>query len=111
MGALGLLGSTLPSRYGCAESSYFSYGLIARELERVDSGYRSSMAVQSSLVMWPIYGYGTEAQKDKFLPRLATGELVGCFGLTEPEHGSNPDGMETKAMSADTQLVLGVLLG
>jgi glutaryl-CoA dehydrogenase len=96
MGELGLLGSTLHG-YGCAGVNYVCYGLVAREIERVDSGYRSTMSVQSSLVMWPIYAYGTEEQKQKWLPRLATGELVGCFGLTEPNHGSDPGSMETRA--------------
>jgi len=96
MGQLGLLGSTLHG-YGCAGVNYVSYGLIAREVERVDSGYRSALSVQSSLVMWPIYAYGSEEQKERFLPRLATGELVGCFGLTEPNHGSDPGSMETRA--------------
>ena len=97
MGALGLLGSTLPEKYGCAGSSYTVYGLVAREVERVDSGYRSAMSVQSSLVMHPIYAYGTEEQRMKYLPKLASGEWVGCFGLTEPDHGSDPGGMITKA--------------
>ncbi len=97
MGALGLLGSTLPARYGCAEVNYVSYGLIAREVERVDSGYRSAMSVQSSLVMYPIYDFGTEEQRQKYLPKLASGEWVGCFGLTEPDHGSDPGGMKTRA--------------
>ncbi|HTT39229.1 MAG TPA: acyl-CoA dehydrogenase family protein, partial [Burkholderiales bacterium] len=88
MGALGFLGSTLKG-YGCAGVNHVCYGLIAREIERVDSSYRSSMSVQSSLVMYPIYAYGTEEQRRKYLPRLATGELVGCFGLTEPGHGSD----------------------
>ncbi len=96
MGALGLLGSTLQG-YGCAGVNYVSYGLIAREIERVDSGYRSALSVQSSLVMWPIHAYGSEAQKQRFLPGLATGELVGCFGLTEPNHGSDPGSMEARA--------------
>ncbi len=96
MGALGLLGATLEG-YGCAGVNYVCYGLTAREIERVDSGYRSAMSVQSSLVMFPIHSYGSEAQKEKFLPRLATGELVGCFGLTEPDHGSDPGGMTTRA--------------
>src|SRR5229473_7719973 len=90
MGALGLLGSTLPEKYGCAGANYTTYGLVAREVERVDSGYRSAMSVQSSLVMHPIYAYGTEEQRMKYLPKLATGEWVGCFGLTEPDHGSDP---------------------
>ncbi len=101
LGALGLLGSTLPEKYGCAGVGYVAYGLIAREVERVDSGYRSAMSVQSSLVMYPIYAYGSEAQKQKFLPRLATGEMVGCFGLTEPDHGSDPGGMTTRAVKVD----------
>ena len=84
-----------PGRYGCAGVNYVSYGLIAREVERVDSGYRSAMSVQTSLVMYPIYAYGTEAQRQKYLPKLATGECVGCFGLTEPDHGSDPGGMGT----------------
>ncbi|TAL04347.1 MAG: acyl-CoA dehydrogenase, partial [Porticoccaceae bacterium] len=87
MGALGLLGSTIQG-YGCPGVNYVSYGLIAREVERVDSGFRSMMSVQSSLVMYPIYTYGTEAQREKYLPKLASGEWVGCFGLTEPDHGS-----------------------
>ncbi|HIP78084.1 MAG TPA: acyl-CoA dehydrogenase [Kiloniellaceae bacterium] len=101
MGALGLLGSTLPEAYGCAGTNHVSYGLIAREVERVDSGYRSAMSVQSSLVMHPIYAYGSEAQRQRFLPGLARGELVGCFGLTEPDHGSDPGGMRTRARAVD----------
>ena len=97
MGELGLLGVTIPEAYGGAEASYVAYGLIAREIERVDSGYRSMMSVQSSLVMYPIYAYGTEAQRKKYLPKLATGEWVGCFGLTEPDAGSDPGGMRTRA--------------
>jgi glutaryl-CoA dehydrogenase len=97
MGKLGLLGPTIPEEYGGAGLGYVSYGLITRELERVDSGYRSSMSVQSSLVMYPIYAYGTEAQRRKFLPKLATGEIIGCFGLTEPDHGSVPGAMVTRA--------------
>jgi glutaryl-CoA dehydrogenase len=100
MGALGLLGSTLHG-YGCAGVNYVSYGLIAREIERVDSSYRSVLSVQSSLVMYPIYEYGTEAQREKYLPRLATGELAGCFGLTEPDHGSDPGGMTSRARKVD----------
>ncbi|MEX0815000.1 MAG: acyl-CoA dehydrogenase [Dongiaceae bacterium] len=96
LGALGLLGSTIAG-YGCAGVNYVSYGLIAREVERVDSGYRSAMSVQSSLVMHPIHAYGTEAQREKYLPRLARGELIGCFGLTEPDHGSDPGGMTSRA--------------
>jgi glutaryl-CoA dehydrogenase len=97
MGALGLLGSTLPEAYGCAGVNHVSYGLAAREIERVDSAYRSVMSVQSSLVMYPIFAYGSEEQRKKYLPRLATGEWVGCFGLTEPDHGSDPGGMKARA--------------
>ncbi len=97
MGELGLLGVTIPSEYGCAGANYVAYGLVAREVERVDSGYRSMNSVQSSLVMHPIYEYGSEAQRKKYLPRLATGEWVGCFGLTEPDAGSDPAGMRTRA--------------
>jgi glutaryl-CoA dehydrogenase len=96
MGALGFLGATIEG-YGCAGVNYVSYGLIAREVERVDSGYRSAMSVQSSLVMHPIHAFGSEAQRQKYLPKLATGEWVGCFGLTEPDHGSDPAGMTTRA--------------
>ncbi|GIK96668.1 MAG: glutaryl-CoA dehydrogenase [Alphaproteobacteria bacterium] len=96
LGGLGLLGSTIEG-YGCAGVNYVSYGLVAREIERVDSGYRSAMSVQSSLVMHPIHAYGTEAQRQKYLPKLATGEWVGCFGLTEPDHGSDPGSMKTRA--------------
>ena len=96
MGELGFLGSTLQG-YGCAGVNYVSYGLVAREIERVDSGYRSAMSVQSSLVMYPIHAYGTEEQRQRFLPQLASGELVGCFGLTEPNHGSDPGSMEARA--------------
>ena len=97
MGALGLLGSTIPEPYGGAGLGYVAYGLIAREIERVDSGYRSAMSVQSSLVMHPIFTFGSEAQRKKYLPKLATGEIVGCFGLTEPDHGSDPGSMGTRA--------------
>ncbi len=97
LGELGLLGATLPERYGCAGVNHVSYGLIAREIERVDSGYRSAMSVQSSLVMYPIYTYGSEAQKLRYLPKLASGEWVGCFGLTEPDSGSDPASMRTVA--------------
>jgi glutaryl-CoA dehydrogenase len=100
MGALGLLGPTIPEEYGGAGLGYVAYGLIAREIERVDSGYRSAMSVQSSLVMYPIFAYGTEAQRKKYLPRLATGEMAGCFGLTEPDHGSDPGSMVTRAEKA-----------
>jgi glutaryl-CoA dehydrogenase len=97
MGALGLLGPTIPVEYGGAGLGYVAYGLVAREVERVDSGYRSAMSVQSSLVMYPIHAYGSPDQRAKYLPRLATGELIGCFGLTEPDAGSDPGGMRTKA--------------
>lgn len=97
MGAMGLLGATIPEEYGGAGANYTAYGLIAREVERVDSGYRSAMSVQSSLVMHPIFAYGTEDQRTKFLPNLASGEWIGCFGLTEPDHGSDPGGMLTRA--------------
>ena len=97
MGKLGLLGPTIPEEYGGAGLGYVSYGLIGRELERVDSGYRSAMSVQSSLVMYPIYAYGSEAQRRKYLPKLATAEMIGCFGLTEPDHGSDPGSMVTRA--------------
>ena len=97
MGALGLLGATLPEKYGCANVNYVSYGLVAREIERVDSSYRSAMSVQSSLVMHPIFTFGTEEQRQKYLPKLAKGEWVGCFGLTEPDHGSDPGSMITSA--------------
>jgi glutaryl-CoA dehydrogenase len=97
MGKLGMLGPTIPEEYGGAGLGYVSYGLIARELERVDSGYRSTMSVQSSLVMYPIYAYGSEAQRRKYLPKLASGEMIGCFGLTEPDHGSDPGSMVTRA--------------
>ena len=106
MGALGLLGPTLPGRYGCAETSYVSYGLIAREIERVDSGYRSMMSVQSSLVMYPIYAFGSDVQKDDYLPKLASGEAIGCFGLTEPDAGSDPSGMRTTAKKTDNGYLL-----
>jgi len=101
MGSLGLLGPTLPEEYGGAGIGHVGYGLIAREVERVDSGYRSAMSVQSSLVMYPIEAYGSEEQKRKFLPKLATGEMVGCFGLTEPDHGSDPGSMNTRARKVD----------
>ncbi|MEP0940366.1 MAG: acyl-CoA dehydrogenase [Rhizobiaceae bacterium] len=101
MGELGLLGSTIPEEYGGAGVNYVSYGLVAREVERVDSGYRSAMSVQSSLVMHPIFAYGSEEQRNKYLPGLARGELVGCFGLTEPDHGSDAGGMLTRAKKVD----------
>src|SRR5262249_20194983 len=97
MGELGLLGATIPAAYGGAGLNHVCYGLIAREVERVDSGYRSMMSVQSSLVMYPIYTYGSEAQRKKYLPGLATGRSIGCFGLTEPDHGSDPGSMSTRA--------------
>ncbi|HCP33961.1 MAG TPA: acyl-CoA dehydrogenase, partial [Deltaproteobacteria bacterium] len=98
MGSMGMLGSVLPEEYGGSGTSYVGYGLVSREVERVDSGYRSAMSVQSSLVMYPIFTYGSEDQKKRFLPKLATGEIAGCFGLTEPDHGSDPGGMETRAI-------------
>ena len=101
MGALGLLGATIPEEYGGAGVNYVSYGLVAREVERIDSGYRSAMSVQSSLVMHPIFAYGTEEQRLKYLPGLASGKLIGCFGLTEPDHGSDAGGMLTRAKKTD----------
>ncbi|MDF2178657.1 acyl-CoA dehydrogenase [Aliiglaciecola sp. CAU 1673] len=101
LGELGLLGATLPEEYGCAGVNHVTYGLIAREVERVDSGYRSAMSVQSSLVMHPIYAYGSEEQRRKYLPKLATGEWVGCFGLTEPNAGSDPGSMASRAVKVD----------
>ena len=106
MGAMGLLGVTVPEEYGGLGASYVAYGLIAREVERVDSGYRSMMSVQSSLVMYPIYAYGTEAQRLKYLPKLASGEWIGCFGLTEPDAGSDPGGMKTTAKKTAEGYVL-----
>jgi glutaryl-CoA dehydrogenase len=106
MGEMGLLGVTVPEEYGGLGASYVAYGLIAREVERVDSGYRSMMSVQSSLVMYPIYAYGTEEQRRKYLPKLATGEWIGCFGLTEPDAGSDPAGMKTVARKAANGYVL-----
>ncbi|MBX2869739.1 MAG: acyl-CoA dehydrogenase [Acidiferrobacterales bacterium] len=100
-GELGLLGLTLPEKYGCAGLNNVCYGLVTREIERVDSGYRSAMSVQSSLVMHPIFTYGSEEQRERFLPKLATGELIGCFGLTEPDHGSDPSSMRTRAEAKD----------
>lgn len=105
MGKLGFLGPTI-NGYGCAGVNYVSYGLIMREIERVDSGYRSCIGVQSSLVMYPIYKFGSEEQKNKFLPELANGNLIGCFGLTEPDHGSDPSGMKTKAKLQDNNYIL-----
>ncbi|MEO5867061.1 MAG: acyl-CoA dehydrogenase [Sphingomonas sp.] len=102
MGDLGLLGPTIPEEYGGVGASYVAYGLVAREVERIDSGYRSMMSVQSSLVMYPIYAYGSEEQKRKYLPKLATGEWIGCFGLTEPDAGSDPGGMKTRAVKTDS---------
>jgi glutaryl-CoA dehydrogenase len=101
LGGLGLLGPTLPAKYGGSEVNYVSYGLIAREIERIDSGYRSAMSVQSSLVIHPIYSYGTEEQKSKYLPKLLSGEFVGCFGLTEPNSGSDPASMSTSAKKVE----------
>ena len=105
MGNVGLLGATI-SGYGCAGVNYISYGLIMREIERIDSGYRSCASVQSSLVMFPIYKFGSQEQKDKYLPELAKGNLIGCFGLTEPDHGSDPSGMKTKAILKDGNYIL-----
>src|SRR5437773_10165025 len=106
MGALGLIGATVPEEYGGSGLGYVVYGLIAREVERVDSGYRSAMSVQSSLVMYPIFAYGSEEQRQKYLPKLATGEWVGCFGLTEPDAGSDPGGMRTRAQKVQGGYVL-----
>jgi glutaryl-CoA dehydrogenase len=106
MGSQGLLGVTVPEEYGGAGASYVAYGLVAREIERVDSGYRSMMSVQSSLVMYPIYAYGDEPQRKKYLPKLASGEFIGCFGLTEPDAGSDPGGMKTRARKVDGGYVL-----
>ncbi len=106
MGSMGFLGSTIPEEYGGAGLNHVAYGLIAREVERVDSGYRSAMSVQSSLVMYPIYAYGTEEQRKKYLPNLASGKWVGCFGLTEPNHGSDPASMETRAKKVDGGYIL-----
>lgn len=106
MGEMGLLGITVPEEYGGLGGSYVSYGLVAREIERVDSGYRSMMSVQSSLVMYPIYAYGTEEQRRKYLPKLASGEWIGCFGLTEPDAGSDPAGMKTRAAKSEGGYVL-----
>src|SRR6266536_708379 len=106
MGALGLLGPTIPEEYGGAGLGYVAYGLITREIERVDSGYRSAMSVQSSLVMHPIFAYGSEAQRKRYLPKLASGEIVGCFGLTEPDHGSDPGSMATRALKKGNEYVL-----
>ena len=106
MGEMGLLGTTIPEEYGGLGAGYVTYGLVAREVERVDSGYRSMMSVQSSLVMYPIYGYGTEEQRKKYLPGLAAGTLIGCFGLTEPDAGSDPGGMKTTAKKVDGGYVL-----
>jgi glutaryl-CoA dehydrogenase len=106
MGEVGLFGPTIPAEYGGAGMNYVSYGLIAREIERVDSGFRSVMSVQSSLVMVPIHEFGSEAQRRKYLPKLASGEWVGCFGLTEPNHGSDPGGMETRATTVDAGYLL-----
>ena len=102
MGGSGLLGVTLPEQYGGAGASYVAYGLVAREVERIDSGYRSMMSVQSSLVIYPIYAYGSEEQRQKYLPKLASGEYIGCFGLTEPDAGSDPGGMRTRAVKTDS---------
>ena len=106
MGEMGLLGVTIPEEYGGLGASYVAYGLVAREVERVDSGYRSMMSVQSSLVMYPIYAYGSEEQRKKYLPGLAAGKLIGCFGLTEPDAGSDPGGMKTTAKKTADGYVL-----
>ncbi|MBY0301869.1 MULTISPECIES: acyl-CoA dehydrogenase [Sphingomonas] len=106
MGALGLLGPTIPAEYGGVGAGYVSYGLVAREVERVDSGYRSMMSVQSSLVMYPIHAYGSQEQRRKYLPKLASGEYIGCFGLTEPDAGSDPGGMTTRARKVDGGYVI-----
>ena len=106
MGEMGLLGSTIPEEYGGIGAGYVAYGLVAREIERVDSGYRSMMSVQSSLVMYPIYAYGSEEQRQKYLPKLAAGEWIGCFGLTEPDAGSDPAGMKTRAEKVQGGYVL-----
>ena len=106
MGAAGLLGVTVPEEFGGAGASYVAYGLVAREVERIDSGYRSMMSVQSSLVMFPIHAYGSDAQREKYLPKLASGEAIGCFGLTEPDAGSDPGGMKTRAAKTDGGYVL-----
>lgn len=106
MGSLGMLGVTLPETYGCANASHVSYGLIAREVERVDSGYRSAMSVQSSLVMHPIYAYGSEDQRKKYLPKLASGEFIGCFGLTEPDAGSDPGSLRSTAVKTENGYIL-----
>ena len=106
MGALGLLGPTVPEEYGGVGASYVAYGLVAREVERIDSGYRSMMSVQSSLVMYPIYAFGSEEQKRRYLPRLASGEAIGCFGLTEPDAGSDPGSMMTRAKKVDGGYVI-----
>jgi glutaryl-CoA dehydrogenase len=106
MGEAGLLGVTIPEEYGGSGASYVAYGLVAREIERVDSGYRSMMSVQSSLVMYPIHAYGDESQRRKYLPKLASGEFIGCFGLTEPDAGSDPGGMKTRAIRAEGGYIL-----
>ena len=106
MGKLGFLGSTLPEKYGCADVNNVCYGLLAREIERVDSGYRSALSVQSSLVMWPIYTYGNEEQRIKYLPKLSTGEWIGSFGLTEPNAGSDPSSMLTRATKTEDGFLL-----
>jgi glutaryl-CoA dehydrogenase len=106
MGEMGLLGVTIPEEYGGLGAGYVTYGLVAREVERIDSGYRSMMSVQSSLVMYPIHAYGSEDQRQKYLPGLAAGTLIGCFGLTEPDAGSDPAGMKTVAKKTDGGYVL-----
>src|SRR3982750_4408955 len=106
MGEMGFLGPTLPEEYGCAGVNHVAYGLIAREIEAIDSGYRSAMSVQSSLVMYPIFAFGSEEQRQKYIPKLRTGEFVGCFGLTEPDAGSDPASMRTRARKTDGGFVL-----
>ncbi len=106
MGEMGLLGTTIPEEYGGLGANYVAYGLVAREVERIDSGYRSMMSVQCSLVMYPIYAYGTQKQRQKYLPKLASGESIGCFGLTEPDARSDPDVMKTTARKTDGGYVL-----
>ncbi|WP_373513555.1 acyl-CoA dehydrogenase family protein [Persicitalea sp.] len=105
-GELGILGVTLPDQYGGTGADYISYGLVCQEIERGDSGMRSTLSVQNSLVIWPIYTFGTEAQKEKYLPKLASGEYLGCFGLTEPDHGSNPAGMQSRLIETEGDLIL-----
>ncbi|MGI9569423.1 MAG: acyl-CoA dehydrogenase family protein, partial [Desulfobulbia bacterium] len=106
MGQLGLLGMTMPEEYGGTDQGYVAYGIVAREMEKVDSGYRSTLSVQSSLVISPIYEFGSQQQKEKYLPRLISGESIGCFGLTEPDHGSDAGGLKTRAIKTDEGYIL-----